>query len=191
MSIRGRTWVLIVAALLLFTAGCRRHASSGPNATEGGVPMSLVLRLSSFANGSVIPRQYTCDGANLSPALSWTGAPGAAQSLTLIVEDPDAPHDTWTHWLVWNIPPRATALPEGEPPAEMLDNGARQGTNDFRRLGYGGPCPPPGPSHRYIFRLSALNIRLDLNAGASRTELDQAMRGHVLVQSEWMGTYGR
>lgn len=185
----ARTPVVMISVLFLFTVSCQRPASS--DATQGGVPMSLVLHSSSFANGSAIPRQYTCDGANLSPALTWTGAPGATQSLALVMEDPDAPHGTWTHWLVWNIPPRATVMPEGEPPAEMLDNGARQGSNDFHRIGYGGPCPPAGRPHRYVFRLLALNIRLDLKAGARRTELDQAMRGHILVQSEWMGTYAR
>ena len=153
--------------------------------------MSFALKTTAFADGSAIPRKYTCDGADLSPALNWNGAPAGAQSLALIADDPDAPGGTWTHWIVWNIPASATALPEGVPAAEVLDNGARQGRNDFRRIGYGGPCPPPGKPHRYFFKLYALDARLDLKAGSSRNQLEPAMKGNVLSDAEMMGTYGR
>ncbi len=153
--------------------------------------MAFTLSTTAFAEGGSIPARYTCDGANLSPALSWKDVPAGTQSLALIADDPDAPVGTWTHWLLWNLPPQASFLPEAAPPAASLDNGARQGTNDFRRLGYGGPCPPPGKPHRYFFKLYALDTRLDLKPGAPRSALEQAMKGHILAQAAWMGTYER
>ncbi len=153
--------------------------------------MSLAIKITAFANGGEIPKKYTCGGANLSPALSWNGVSPAARSLVLIVDDPDAPRGTWTHWLIWNLPAHLTALPEGVPAQEVLENGARQGSNDFQRIGYGGPCPPPGKAHRYFFKLHALNCALDLKAGAGRKELERAMKGHIVSQAEWMGTYRR
>jgi Raf kinase inhibitor-like YbhB/YbcL family protein len=153
--------------------------------------MSFALKSTAFANGSEIPKTYTCEGANVSPALTWEGVPAGAQSLALIADDPDAPVGTWTHWLIWNIPAQATLLPEGVPQFETLDNGARQGKSSFKRIGYGGPCPPPGKPHRYFFKLYALSARLDLQAGAGRSELELAMKKHVLSQTEWMGTYRR
>lgn len=156
-----------------------------------GNAMSLELKATAFANGGEIPRKFTCSGNDLSPALSWSGVSPAAQSLALIVDDPDAPRGTWTHWLIWNIPAHLTGLPEGVPAREVLENGACQGTNDFNRIGYGGPCPPPGKVHRYFFKLNALDTALNLNAGAGRQELERAMKGHVLFHAEWMGTYRR
>jgi hypothetical protein len=153
--------------------------------------MSFELKTTAFAYGGEIPAKYTCSGADLSPALNWNGVSRAARSLALIANDPDAPGGTWTHWLIWNIPTHLTELPEGMPKQEILENGARQGRNDFNRIGYGGPCPPPGKAHRYFFKLYALDIALDLKAGASRSELERAMNGRVLSQSEWMGTYRR
>jgi len=149
------------------------------------------MKATAFSNGGEIPKRYTCGGADLSPALSWNGVSPAAHSLALIVDDPDAPGGTWTHWLIWNIPAHLTALPEGVPAEDILENGARQGRNDFHRIGYGGPCPPPGKAHRYFFKLHALDTALDLKAGASRKELDRAMKGHIVSQAEWMGTYRR
>lgn len=153
--------------------------------------MSLTLKATAFAYGGEIPKKYTCSGADLSPALDWNGVSPAAQSLTLIVDDPDAPRGTWTHWLIWNIPAHLTALPEGVPVQEILENGACQGTNDFQRIGYGGPCPPPGKAHRYFFKLYALKAALQLKSGAGRKELERAMKGLVLSQAVWMGTYRR
>jgi Raf kinase inhibitor-like YbhB/YbcL family protein len=149
------------------------------------------MKATAFANGGEIPKRYTCGGADLSPALGWNGVSPAAHSLALIVDDPDAPGGTWTHWLIWNIPAHLTALPEGVPAEDILENGARQGRNDFHRIGYGGPCPPPGKAHRYFFKLHALDTALDLKAGASRKELDRAMKRHIVSQAEWMGTYRR
>ncbi len=153
--------------------------------------MAFALKSTAFANGDGISRKYTCDSADISPALSWEGVPAGTHSLALIVDDPDAPVGTWTHWIIWNISARATALPEGVPKVAVLDNGARQGMNDFKRIGYGGPCPPPGKPHRYFFKLYALDAALDLKAGAKRSELELAMKGHVLSKAELMGTYWR
>jgi hypothetical protein len=153
--------------------------------------MAFALNSTAFENGGEISRKFTCDGADLSPALSWEDVPAGAHSLALIVDDPDAPVGTWTHWIIWNISAQATALQEGVPKVEDLDNGARQGMNDFRRIGYGGPCPPPGKPHRYFFKLFALDARLDLKTGASRKELEFAMKGHVLSEAERMGRYKR
>jgi Raf kinase inhibitor-like YbhB/YbcL family protein len=153
--------------------------------------MSFALKSSAFANGSQIPSRFTCAGEDLSPAMNWSGAPAAARTLALIADDPDAPRGTFTHWLIWNLPARHTELPEGVPTRESFDDGARQGTNDFGRIGFRGPCPPHGRPHRYFFRLYALDTALNLEAGASRQDLDRAMTGHVLAQAEWMGTFGR
>lgn len=153
--------------------------------------MAFAVKSTAFSNGGEIPRKYTCSGENLSPALSWNDMPPKTQALALIADDPDAPGGTWTHWILWNLPIRATSMPEGISARESLDNGARQGRNDFGRVGYGGPCPPPGRPHRYFFRLYALDAALELKAGASRTEFESAMKPHVVAQAEWMGMFKR
>lgn len=153
--------------------------------------MSFTLKTTAFSEGGSIPKKYTCDGADVSPPLSWAGSPSGTQSFALIADDPDAPVGTWTHWLIWNVPGGETTLQEGVPKAETLPDGARQGRTDFKRIGYGGPCPPPGKPHRYFFKLFALDTKLDLKAGATRSELEQAVKGHALAQTELMGLYGR
>jgi hypothetical protein len=194
--------LIFTSAVLLLSCSCSGPGSSGRSITrvsvisfyselEGGVAMAFALQSTAFLNGGEIPRKYTCDGADLSPALSWDNVPAGTHSLALIADDPDAPVGTWTHWIIWNIPAQAAGLPESVPKVEVLDDGARQGTNDFRRIGYGGPCPPPGKPHRYFFKLFALDAKLDVKAGAGRKELEPAMKGHVLGQAQWMGTYRR
>lgn len=153
--------------------------------------MAFTLRFASFSAGGQIPQSCTCDGANLSPPLIWGDAPRGTQSFALIVEDPDAPGGTWTHWTVWNIPATMNALPPGIPALTSLYGSIRQGRNDFGRIGYGGPCPPRGRVHHYYFRLFALDKVLNLKAGSSRRELESAGRGHVLAQARTMGTYKR
>lgn len=152
---------------------------------------SFTLQSPAFANGAQIPRQYTCDGADQSPPLQWSDVPVGTRSLALIVEDPDAPRGTFVHWVLYNLPPEPTALPAAVPHQSDLPSGARQGRNDFRRVGYGGPCPPRGPAHRYYFHLYALNAPVNLTAGATASELRSAMQGHVLGEAELLGTYGR
>jgi Raf kinase inhibitor-like YbhB/YbcL family protein len=158
---------------------------------HGGGAMAFALKTTAFPEGGNIPKQYTCDGPDVSPTLNWHDAPAGVQSFALIADDPDAPVGTWTHWVIWNIPASAAALPEGVPKNETLPDGARQGRNDFKKIGYGGPCPPPGKPHRYFFRLYALDSKPDVKAGAGRNELERAMKGHILSQAELMGKYGR
>lgn len=153
--------------------------------------MSLTISSPSFSNGGDIARQFTCDGADLSPQLSWTDPPAATKSFALLVDDPDAPVGNWNHWSAWNFPPTLRSLPEGVAKTAHLPDGSDQGTNDFRKPGYNGPCPPPGKPHRYYFKLFALDTKLDLKSNAGKHDLERAMKGHVLAQAEWMGRYKR
>lgn len=148
--------------------------------------MSLEITVSGFANGGNIPREHTCEGRDLSPAMSWKEAPAGTQSFVLIVDDPDAPVGTWNHWLLYDIPAATHALAAGA-------SAGQSGTNDFRRPGYGGPCPPRGHGpHRYFFKIFALNAAsLGLPPGASRADLDRAMRGKILAEAQYMGRYER
>ncbi len=145
-----------------------------------------------ISSGGQFPKRNTCDGADQSPDLAWTQPPAGTKSLALILDDPDAPSGTFTHWLVFNIPPSAMQLPEGlDKHAPELTVGS-QGRNDFGKVGYGGPCPPPGKPHRYFFRLYALDTVLNRKPGQTRrTDIDTAIQGHVLARGELMGRYGR
>ncbi|HKZ31606.1 MAG TPA: YbhB/YbcL family Raf kinase inhibitor-like protein [Vicinamibacteria bacterium] len=154
--------------------------------------MSLVLMSAAFAPGGKIPAAYTCEGRDVSPALAWTGVPEAAQSLALIVDDPDAPDPaapkmTWVHWVLYNLPPSARGLPEAVSRAD-LPMGTREGTNDWKRTGYGGPCPPIG-RHRYFHKLFALDVVLPDLGPATKAQLEAAIAGHVVAQAELLGTY--
>ncbi len=151
----------------------------------------MVITSTAFQDGETIPIRYTCDGVDISPALSWSGVPEGTQSFVLIVDDPDAPGGTFTHWVIFNIPANTLELEEGIPTSSQLSSGALQGRNDFSRTGYGGPCPPWGSTHHYHFTLYALDITLDLNPGASKTAVLNAMRGHILAQAELIGIYQR
>ena len=153
--------------------------------------VSFAISTTSFRVGGVIPKKFTCDGEDVSPQLSWSGAPKETKSFALIADDPDAPAGTWTHWLIWNIPATTTQLNEAVPKTNEINGHGRQGRNDFRKIGYNGPCPPPGKPHRYFFRLFALDANLDLKPEANRGQFDAALKGHVLAQSELMGRYGR
>jgi len=153
--------------------------------------MSIQLTSSAFAEGKPIPAKYTCDGGDVSPPLKWSAVPDGTKSLALISDDPDAPVGTWVHWVVYNIPPDTTELAEGVPKSEVLTNGATQGMTDFKRIGYGGPCPPRGGPHRYFFKLYALDTALNLKPGAAKQELLRAMEGHILAEGRLMGTYQR
>jgi Raf kinase inhibitor-like YbhB/YbcL family protein len=148
----------------------------------GGAKMKITS--SAFQEGANIPSQFTCDGAGTSPPLQITDIPSEAKRLALIVDDPDAPGGLFTHWTVWNIPPQTSAVGEGSAPKGV------KGTNDFGKSGYGGPCPPSG-THRYYFKIFALDRELDLPFGAKRGQLDAAMKGHVVAQGELMGRYSR
>jgi Raf kinase inhibitor-like YbhB/YbcL family protein len=165
----------------------RPAAAPAAASTEGAMQVNSKI----ISPGGEFPKRHTCDGADLSPDLAWSQVPAGAKSLALILDDPDAPRGTFTHWILFNMPPTLTHLPESlDKNASELAVGS-QGRNDFGKLGYGGPCPPPGKPHRYFFRLYALDTVLGLKAGAGRDELERAMRGHVVARGELMGRYGR
>ena len=159
--------------------------------TPRGAPMSLTFSSPSFTNGGTIPKKFTCDGADLSPQLSWTEAPAGTKAFALLVDDPDAPVGNWNHWTMWNMPATLRGLSEGVSKETRFSDGTEQGKNDFHKTGYNGPCPPPGKPHRYFFKLFALDAKLDLKANSGNKDLEAAMKTHILAQSEWMGTYGR
>ena len=167
-AIIAATSAILVAAIASFAAG--------------GAKMKVTS--SAFQQGANIPSKFSCDGPNTSPPLQISDVPTEAKSLVLIVDDPDAPSGLFTHWVVWNISPQNTTIGEGTTPKGV------QGTNDFGKSGYGGPCPPSG-THRYYFKVFALDRELDLPVGAKRSQLDSAIKGHVIAQGELMGRYSR
>jgi Raf kinase inhibitor-like YbhB/YbcL family protein len=147
--------------------------------------MTIQITSSAFEEGGLIPQKYTCNGEDISPPLNWSGIPDKTESLVLICDDPDAPVGIWVHWVLINLPTIIDGLPEG---------GARvgiNGLNDFHRLGYGGPCPPIGAPHRYFFKLYALDIKLELDQGVSKRDVEKAIKGHVLAQGQLMGKFQR
>jgi len=152
--------------------------------------MDIKIESSAFDEGGIIPVKYTCDGEDVSPPLEWSGVPEGAKTLVLISDDPDAPMGTWVHWVLFNLPATVNNLPEDIPPVQTMENGAKQGMNDFRKIGYGGPCPPGG-THRYYFKIYALDTEIDLEAGATKPEVLRAMEGHILAQGQLMGRYSR
>jgi hypothetical protein len=170
---------ILIAALALLLLG--------PATAKGG---AMELSSPAFQDQQSIPTAYTCDGADISPALSISGVPPGTASLALLMDDPDAPVGDWVHWIVFNLPPGVKEIPEDVPAAPELSDGAVQGANSWRRIGYGGPCPPDG-AHRYFFKLYALDAKLDLNPGASKKQLLEAMQGRVLEETVLMGTYQR
>jgi Raf kinase inhibitor-like YbhB/YbcL family protein len=152
--------------------------------------MGMKISSSAFNDGAAIPAKYTCDGENISPPLTWSGLPDGTQSLALIVDDPDAPGGTWVHWVIYNLPPDMNGLTQNVPVDAVLHDHGRQGSNDFRKHGYGGPCPPNG-THRYFFKLYALDAMLPLEGDVTKERLLQAMTHHILTEVELVGTYER
>ncbi len=153
--------------------------------------MAFTLSSPAFPPGGRIPRDHTCDGADRSPPLVWDGVPQGTRAFALICDDPDAPAGTWVHWVLYDLPGSTTSLAEGVPPGETVLGGAHHGVNDFRRTGYGGPCPPPGKPHRYFFRLYALDAPTGLPPRATKAKVLDAIAGHVRGQAELIGVYGR
>jgi Raf kinase inhibitor-like YbhB/YbcL family protein len=183
-----------VAFLIGF--GARGYASEkGPTSIKkGDVTMTLTVTSSAFSHKAEIPMRYTCDGEDISPALEWSGLPEGTKSVVLIVDDPDAPDPaapkmTWVHWVLYNIPPGVSGLPEGVSPTD-LPEGTKPGLNDWKRTDYGGPCPPIG-RHRYFHKLYALDVVLPDLGGPTKGELENAMEGHILSKAELVGTYQR
>jgi Raf kinase inhibitor-like YbhB/YbcL family protein len=154
---------------------------------EGG---NMEIKSPAFEEGAFIPRKYTCDGMNVSPPLEWSLVPEVTKAFALICDDPDASMRTWVHWVLYNIPGDQNRISEDIPPMEVLENGAMHGKNDFRRTGYGGPCPPRG-THRYFYKIYALDEVLDLDPGISKKALLKAMEGHVLAEGQLVGRYKR
>ncbi len=152
--------------------------------------MDIIITSSAFEEGGLIPPKYTCDGDDISPPLQWDPVPEGTKSIALISDDPDAPMGTWVHWVLFNLPADTRELQENIPKDEILPNGARQGISDFHRIGYGGPCPPSG-THRYFFKIYALDTELDLDAGAGKSDLLNAMEGHILAEGQLIGKYKR
>ncbi len=163
-----------------------QSAAARPARSEGAMQITSKL----IPPGGQFPKRETCDGQDTSPPLAWSGAPPQTKSFALILDDPDAPRGTFTHWVLWNLPAAAQEVPENLPKTPQLPDGARQGRNDFGNPGYGGPCPPPGKPHRYFFRLYALDNAPAVKPGAGRGELERAMEGHILARGELMARYG-
>ncbi len=152
--------------------------------------MPFAISSPAFEDQATIPKKHTADGEDLSPKLEWTGVPDGTRSFAIIMDDPDAPPGTWVHWVLYDLPASASELPENVPNENKLPNGASQGRNDFRKIGYGGPCPPRG-THKYYFKLYALDTELGLNPGATKQQLLDAMKGHILAEAQLMGRYRR
>lgn len=185
----------VVALLIIAIAlpACAPEEVAPPEEEELPKEEEMVLSVSSpaFQEGEKIPVKYTCQGEDVSPPLAWSEPPAGTQSFTLIVDDPDAPGGVFTHWVLFNIPSHSRELPEAIPTQAELSSGALQGKNDFGRIGYGGPCPPPGSPHRYQFILYAVDHPLDLRAAVSKKQVLDALQGHILAEGQLMGTYQR
>jgi Raf kinase inhibitor-like YbhB/YbcL family protein len=180
---------LFLAATLLgcfAIAGCSQEPKSAT-----GHAMKMQLTSAAFADGQPIPVKYTADALDISPPLAWTNVPPGTKSLVLIADDPDAPAGTWVHWVIYDLPPATVTLAEDQLKMAQFKNGAKQGLNDFKKTGYGGPAPPPGKAHRYYFKLYALNAMSGLAPNATKAALLKAMDGHVLGEGQLMGTYQR
>lgn len=186
------TLCAVVLLLLLVAPAVSCGGSPSHRDTAGDPsPKGFAIMSAAFHQGSFIPTRFTCLGEDVSPELAWTDPPAGTRSLALIVEDPDAPGGVWTHWVAFNMPAQARAMPENEPKQGRMPGGGLQGRNSFGRIGYGGPCPPPGPAHHYFFRLYALDSMLSLNPGARKSDVLAAMKGHILGETQLMGLFKR
>ena len=184
-----------VVGLMLLQVGCASPAPPAKRQLENvNLPQTaqpaMQVTSTAFKEGQSIPRQYTCDGVNISPPLEWNGVPKSAKTIAIIADDPDAPSGTWVHWVVYNLPAENIGLVENLPLTENLKAGGFQGKNDFQKIGYGGPCPPSG-THRYFFKVYTLDSELPLKAGATKADIEKAMQGHIVAQTQLMGTYSR
>jgi Raf kinase inhibitor-like YbhB/YbcL family protein len=187
---RAPLFIFAFAAILLLPCSGRQAAMSSP-APPQAQSAGLSVSSPSFSNGGEIPTRFTCSGPDVSPQLSWTEPLAGTKTFALLVDDPDAPAGNWNHWVMWNLPASARSLPEGVGKSRRLPDGSQQGLNDFRKIGYNGPCPPANKPHRYHFQLFALDTKLSLNPDAGKPELEAAMKSHILAQAEWMGTFHR
>jgi Raf kinase inhibitor-like YbhB/YbcL family protein len=194
----GKFSLLLLASLLLLSCrgGTPSNSSDSNNANPSVTPTpgekrgEIKVTSKAFQEGGMIPKEYTCDGANVSPPLAWDSVPERTKTFALIADDPDAPGKTWVHWVVFNLPSNAKELSGNVAAQDALAGGGKQGTSDFRKVGYGGPCPPGG-AHRYYFKLYALDTELALDSSATKEQLLRAMEGHVLAEGQLMGKYQR
>jgi hypothetical protein len=190
---RLRRYTYVFTNLLLtlgITAGyCQSQPLQAVESKETATN-TFVLQSSAFKEGDMIPSHYTCDGNDISPSLSWTAPPPGTKTFALICDDPDAPGGTWTHWLLWNLSADIRELREAVPTTETITQG-KQGKNDFNKIGYGGPCPPQGKAHRYYFKLYALDVKLNSPSETTKQPLLEAMKGHILMETQLMGQYQR
>jgi hypothetical protein len=188
-------FVRLALFALLAVLFIEKEALSGTAQTTAGARRIATVKLDvtspAFTNGQTIPKEYTADGKNVSPPIKWSQPPSATKSLALICDDPDAPAGTWVHWVVWGIPANTTELTEAVSSGGKLPNGAKQGTNSFRKVGYGGPSPPPGRPHRYFFKVYAVDFDLSAEPQADAKQIEQKINGHTLASGQLMGTYGR
>jgi Raf kinase inhibitor-like YbhB/YbcL family protein len=186
--------VLLLVTLLLiapFLAGCRHSDAHEPAPSSGAAANAAITLSSGSLPDGKIPKDFTCDGADQSPSLTWSAPPAATKSLVLTETDPDAGGGTFTHWVLYNLPANTSGLPADVPKQEQLPDGSRQGRNDFSKVGYGGSCPPHGSTHRYFFDLFALDTNLNVPPGATRAQVQDAMNTHVLARGKLMARYGR
>jgi hypothetical protein len=182
---RGRLAILAIAAVVICASVTDAHAAAKTRRKK-----VLTVTSPAFKDGGMIPAKYTADGADISPPLQWTGAPANTKSIAVICDDPDAPRGTWVHWVLFNWPADQKDVPENVPPQQTLANGAKQGTNDFGNIGYGGPAPPSG-THRYFFKVYALDKILDLKPSITKSALLAAMNGRIVAQGQIVGKYSR
>jgi Raf kinase inhibitor-like YbhB/YbcL family protein len=182
-----KTTLFLIAVGIIAGSVCAKDGSTKKGAKKMA---AITITSQAFKHMQPIPSQYTCDGADISPPLSWSNVPPATKSIALICDDPDAPAGTWVHWVVYDLPPATDSLPENIPKIDTLPGGGTQGKNDFRRIGWNGPCPPGG-THRYFFKINALDTMLNLPAGKTKAEIEKAMKGHILAKGEIVGTYTR
>lgn len=197
MNVNHRMFKACISSFLLVIlsfAGCSKEGKQEEKVVseqKGGAKMATIqITSSAFKEGELMPSKYTCDGADISPPLEWSGVPENAKSIAIICDDPDAPMGTWVHWVIYDIPPSVKSLPEGVPKERTLQNGAKQGKNDFGDIGYGGPCPPSG-THRYFFKIYALDVQLNLPPGVTKKDVEKAMAGHIVASGQIIGKYKR
>jgi Raf kinase inhibitor-like YbhB/YbcL family protein len=187
---RALCLVMIIMVIASVSVSCRAEKAEKAAAGKGKEKVAFTITSTAFKHEEMIPEKYTCDGPDVSPQLAWTNVPESAKSFALICDDPDAPAGDWVHWVVYNISSETRELKEKIANDAVLPDGARHGTNDFGKYGYGGPCPPGG-THRYYFKLYALDTMLSLKDKVTRKDLLEGMKGHILGQAELMGKYKR
>lgn len=188
MKLAGLLTVLVSVVMTGCSTGPQPLPPQPPPRQSPEKKSDLKVTSAAFKEGQLIPRQYTCDGVNVSPPLEWSGVPKSARTIAIIADDPDAPSGNWAHWVLYNLPADNIGFVENLPATENLKAGGFQGKNDFGKIGYGGPCPPAG-SHRYFFKVYALDAELPLKAGATKAEVEKAFENHVVAQGQLMGTY--